>query len=104
MTPWRTVSVIVPPHTENFGSGRRLPAPEYLDRLTAHLAAAARAGAVGAFAYDFPAAIDPWLAAFDVLNGSVLQPIVAVRPHQEGRRRWPDACSASATGSAAPPT
>lgn len=84
MSLWRTASVIVPPHTENFGSGHRLPAPRYLDRLTAHLAAAAEAGAVGAFAYDFPAAIDPWLAAFDVLTRSALQPIVAVRPHQEG--------------------
>src|SRR5205823_6216031 len=56
----------------------------YLDRLTAYLAAAEEIGIVGAFVYDFPVAMDPWLAAFDVLVCSTaLQPIVAVRPHQE---------------------
>lgn len=77
------MSAIVPPHTQNFGSGHELPVQVYLDRLTAQLAAAEQIGVVGAFAYDFPAAIDPWLAAFDVLTRSALQPIVAVRPHQE---------------------
>lgn len=77
------MSAIVPPHTENFGSGAALPPRDYLDRLTRHLTAAEQAGATGAFAYDFPAAIDPWLAAFDVLACSALEPIVAVRPHRD---------------------
>jgi hypothetical protein len=84
VTEWNTVSLIVPPHTENFGVGGKLPMRTYLDRLTAYLAAAEKIGIVGAFVYDFPVAMDPWLAAFDVLACStVLQPIVAVRPHQE---------------------
>jgi len=84
VTDWNTVSLIVPPHTESFGLGGKLPMRTYLDRLTAYLAAAEAIGIVGAFVYDFPVAMDPWLAAFDVLAYSTaLQPIVAVRPHQE---------------------
>src|SRR5439155_18273857 len=84
VTDWNTVSLIVPPHTESFGLGGKLPMQTYLDRLTAYLAAAEEIGIVGAFVYDFPVAMDPLLAAFDVLVCSTaLQPIVAVRPHQE---------------------
>ncbi|HEX4728499.1 MAG TPA: hypothetical protein VH298_11925 [Jatrophihabitans sp.] len=83
--PWpRSLSLIVPPHSEGFGLGGKLAVPDYLARLTDHLAAAERVGVTGAFVYDFPVAMDPWLAAFDVLACSnLLQPIVAVRPHQE---------------------
>lgn len=74
----------MPPHTESFGLGRKLAPEVYLDRLTAYAGAAERAGIVGAFVYDFPVAMDPWLAAYDVLVGSAaLQPVVAVRPHSE---------------------
>jgi len=79
-----SLSFIVPPHSEGFGIGGKLPVPDYLSRLTDYLAAAERAGVTGAFIYDFPVAMDPWLAAFDVLACStLLQPIIAVRPHQE---------------------
>lgn len=84
MTDWNTVSLIVPPHTQSFGLGGALPTRTYLDRLAAYLAAAEEIGIVGAFVYDFPVAMDPWLAAFDVLaHSTALQPVVAVRPHQE---------------------
>jgi hypothetical protein len=84
MTAWNTVSLIVPPHTEGFALGGVLPTNEYLDRLTSYLTAAERIGVVGAYVYDFPVAMDPWLAAFDVLvRSTALQPVVAVRPHQE---------------------
>jgi hypothetical protein len=74
----------VPPHTESFGLGRKLAPEIYLDRLAAYAGAAERAGIVGAFVYDFPVAMDPWLAAYDVLICSAaLQPVVAVRPHSE---------------------
>ncbi|WP_305788038.1 hypothetical protein [Symbioplanes lichenis] len=85
MSDWPLLtSIIVPPHSEGFGVGATLPSASYLERMVRFLAAAERIGAVGAFVYDFPAAMDPWLVAFDVLNESVaLQPVVAVRPHQE---------------------
>ncbi len=84
VTEWRTLSVIVPPHTQHFGLGGTLALPVYLDRLRDHLNAAEQIGMNGAFIFDFPVAMDPWLAAFDVLTNSVrLQPIVAVRPHHE---------------------
>jgi alkanesulfonate monooxygenase len=77
-------SFIIPTHTESFGLGRQLPVTDYLDRLQAYVEAAERVGFVGAFIYDFPAAMDPWLAAIDLLEHSTrLQPIVAVRPHTE---------------------
>jgi alkanesulfonate monooxygenase len=79
-----SLSFIIPPHSESFGLGVRLTAGAYLDRLAAYTAAAERIGVVGAFVYDFPVAMDPWLAAFDVLISSArLEPIIAVRPHQE---------------------
>ncbi|MGI8665406.1 MAG: hypothetical protein ACR2N4_05170 [Jatrophihabitans sp.] len=78
------MSFIVPPHSESFGLGRKLAPAAYLARLGEHLSAAEQAGLLGAFVYDFPVAMDPWLAAFDVLaSSSRLQPIVAVRPRQE---------------------
>jgi len=85
VTQWPTLlSFIVPPHSESFGLGRKLPPQSYLERLAAYTSAAEQIGVTGAFVYDFPAAMDPWLAAFDVLACSArLQPIVAVRPHQE---------------------
>lgn len=85
MADWPTsLSFIVPPHSESFGLGRNLPVQSYLDRLVTYARAAERAGVVGAFVYDFPAAMDPWLVAFDLLACSpTLQPVVAVRPHQE---------------------
>ncbi|WP_328340483.1 hypothetical protein [Micromonospora sp. NBC_00421] len=85
MADWPTsLSFIVPPHSESFGIGRRLPTRSYLERLVGYARAAERAGVVGAFVYDFPAAMDPWLVAFDLLACSpTLQPVVAVRPHQE---------------------
>lgn len=84
MTEWTSLSFIVPPHTEGFGLGGKLAPHRYLERLVAYILHAERAGVVGAFVYDFPVAMDPWLAAFDVLASSAaLQPIVAVRPHQE---------------------
>ncbi|HET6209023.1 MAG TPA: hypothetical protein VFD94_01495 [Jatrophihabitans sp.] len=79
-----SLSFIVPPHSEGFGIGGKLAVPDYLSRLTRYLSAAEQAGVTGAFVYDFPVAMDPWLAAFDVLACSRrLEPIVAVRPHQE---------------------
>ncbi|MEU7588662.1 LLM class flavin-dependent oxidoreductase [Micromonospora sp. NPDC049230] len=85
MADWPTsLSFIVPPHSESFGIGRKLTTQSYLDRLVAYARAAEQAGVVGAFVYDFPAAMDPWLVAFDLLACSpTLQPVVAVRPHQE---------------------
>jgi hypothetical protein len=84
MTGWTSLSFIVPPHTESFALGRKLAPQSYLERLADYIHAAERIGVAGAFVYDFPVAMDPWLAAFDVLVSSVtLQPIVAVRPHQE---------------------
>jgi len=85
VTGWPTLlSFIVPPHSESFGIGGRLAPQSYLERLTAFMGAAEQIGVAGAFVYDFPVAMDPWLAAFDVLAYSErLQPIVAVRPHQE---------------------
>jgi alkanesulfonate monooxygenase SsuD/methylene tetrahydromethanopterin reductase-like flavin-dependent oxidoreductase (luciferase family) len=84
VTDWASLSFIVPPHSESFGLGGKLPPHTYLDRLVAYMEAAERVGVVGAFIYDFPVAMDPWLAAFDVLvYSTALQPIVAVRPHQE---------------------
>jgi hypothetical protein len=85
VTDWpRSLSFIVPPHTVSFGLGGKLPSRSYLDRLIGYLDAAERIGLTGAYVYDFPVAMDPWLAAFDVLacSGS-LQPVVAVRPHSE---------------------
>jgi alkanesulfonate monooxygenase SsuD/methylene tetrahydromethanopterin reductase-like flavin-dependent oxidoreductase (luciferase family) len=76
--------VIVPPHSQTFGVGAPLPVGDYLARLRAHLEAAERLGADGAFVYDFAGAMDPWLAAFDVfLATATLSPVVAVRPHHE---------------------
>jgi hypothetical protein len=67
-----------------FGFGGKLEPPAYLKRLDAFMAAAERIGVTGAFVYDFPLALDPWLAAFDVLaDSTALEPIVALRPHQE---------------------
>lgn len=85
MTDWpRSLSFIVPPHTVSFGLGGKLPAQSYLDRLGGYLQAAERIGITGGYVYDFPVAMDPWLAAFDVLAYSAgLEPVVAVRPHQE---------------------
>jgi hypothetical protein len=85
VTQWPlSLSFIVPPHSESFGVGRKLEPRDYLTRLDGYLRAAEQAGVTGAFVYDFPVAMDPWLAAFDVLACSTtLQPIVAVRPHQE---------------------
>ncbi len=84
MTAWKSVSLVVPPHTESFGLGGSLAAGRYLQRLSEYLVAAERIGITGAFVYDFPVAMDPWLAAFDVLlSSTVMEPIVAVRPHQE---------------------
>jgi hypothetical protein len=85
MTGWpRSLSFIVPPHTVSFGLGGKLSSQSYLDRLAGYLHAAERIGVTGAYVYDFPVAMDPWLAAFDVLAYSTtLQPVVAVRPHQE---------------------
>ncbi len=84
MATWTSVSFIVPPHTRSFGLGGPLPTQAYLARLAEYAAAAERIGATGAFIYDFPVALDPWLAAFDVLACSDrLEPIVAVRPHME---------------------
>ncbi|GGM34105.1 alkanesulfonate monooxygenase [Micromonospora sonchi] len=79
-----SLSFIVPPHSESFGLGQKLSTRSYLDRLVAYARAAERVGVVGAFVYDFPAAMDPWLVAYDLLACSpTLQPVVAVRPHQE---------------------
>ncbi|QKV96363.1 hypothetical protein HUT19_35520 [Streptomyces sp. NA02950] len=79
-----TLSFIVPPHSAQFGYGGRLKPSVYLGRLTAYMDAAEAIGVTGAFVYDFPVAMDPWLAAFDVLAASTaLEPVVAVRPHQE---------------------
>lgn len=85
MADWPlSFSVIVPPHTAGFGLGGKLAPQSYLDRLTAYLDAAERIRVTGAYVYDFPVAMDPWLAAFDVLACSTkLQPVVAVRQHQE---------------------
>jgi hypothetical protein len=85
MTNWpRSLSFIVPPHTVSFGLGGKLTPQSYLDRLTGYLSAAEDIGVIGAYVYDFPVAMDPWLAAFDVLACStMLQPVVAVRPHLE---------------------
>lgn len=85
MTAWPTsVSVIVPPHSARFGLGGALPVADYLGRLRAYTEAAEVAGAVGAYVYDFAVALDPWLAAFDVLDSSAaLEPVVAVRPQSE---------------------
>lgn len=85
MDAWpRLLSFIVPPHSESFGLGGRLPSAAYLERLGEYARAAEQAGITGAFVYDFPVSLDPWLAAFDVLASStVLEPIVAVRPHLE---------------------
>lgn len=78
------LSFIVPPHSESFGLGRKLDPSAYLERLTEYMRAAERIGVVGAFVYDFPTALDPWLLAYDVLaNSTELQPVVAVRPRQE---------------------
>ena len=68
---------IIPPHTRSFGLGGALPRQAYLDRLVAYVRAAEAVGITGAFVYDFPVAMDPWLAAVDVLFVSpTLQPIV----------------------------
>ncbi|ORT57384.1 LLM class flavin-dependent oxidoreductase [Streptomyces sp. CB03238] len=85
MSTWPlSLNFIVPPHSAKFGFGGKLEPEDYLERLNAFMAAAERIGVTGAFVYDFPVALDPWLAAFDVLAGSTaLEPIVAVRPHQE---------------------
>jgi alkanesulfonate monooxygenase SsuD/methylene tetrahydromethanopterin reductase-like flavin-dependent oxidoreductase (luciferase family) len=84
VTDWTSLSFIIPPHSESFGLGRKLAPESYLERLVAHMHGAEHIGVVGAFVYDFPVAMDPWLAAFDVLAFSkALQPIVAVRPHME---------------------
>lgn len=85
MDDWpRLLSFIVPPHSESFGLGGRLHRAAYLERLADYVRAAEEAGITGAFVYDFPVSMDPWLAAFDVLaSSSVLEPIVAVRPHLE---------------------
>ena len=85
MTDWPTsLSFIIPPHSQSFALGQVLAPGAYLQRLITYLRAAERIGVVGAFVYDFPVAMDPWLAAFDVLISSPsLEPIVAVRPHQE---------------------
>jgi hypothetical protein len=85
VTDWpSTLSFIVPPHSESFGLGPKLAPQVYLDRLVAYQRGAEQEGIVGAFVYDFPVAMDPWLAAYDVLAYSTaLQPIVAVRPHSE---------------------
>jgi hypothetical protein len=81
---WTSLSCIVPPHTQAFGLGGVLSTQAYLDRLAEYCAAVERIGVTGAFVYDFPVAMDPWLAAFDVLAVSrALEPIVAVRPHME---------------------
>lgn len=79
-----SLSFIVPPHSEKFGFGGALKPQAYLERLSSFMRAAERIGVTGAFVYDFPVALDPWLVAFDVLAGSTgLEPIVAVRPHHE---------------------
>lgn len=85
MDDWpRLLSFIVPPHSESFGLGGRLPTATYLERLADYARAAEEAGITGAFVYDFPVSMDPWLAAFDVLaTSTALEPIVAVRPHLE---------------------
>lgn len=85
MAEWPvSVSFIIPPHSESFALGRKLAPENYLDRLAAYADAAVQAGVLGAFVYDFPVALDPWLAAFDVMSCSAtLEPIVAVRPHLE---------------------
>ena len=85
MSDWpRLLSFIVPPHSESFGLGGRLPTERYLARLVDYLRAAEQAQITGAFVYDFPVAMDPWLVAVDVLASSTqLEPIVAVRPHNE---------------------
>lgn len=85
MDDWpRLLSFIVPPHSESFGLGGRLPPAAYLKRLADYVRAAEEAGITGAFVYDFPVSMDPWLAAFDVLvSSTALEPIVAVRPHLE---------------------
>ncbi|PPK71191.1 LLM class flavin-dependent oxidoreductase [Actinokineospora auranticolor] len=84
MTDWDSLSFIVPPHTRGFGVGGPLPVKSYLDRLVDYARAAEDIGVTGAFVYDFPVAMDPWLATVDVLACSTaLEPIVAVRPHQE---------------------
>jgi hypothetical protein len=84
VTDWTSLNFIVPPHTQSFGLGGPLPTQSYLDRLVEYAHAAERIGVVGAFIYDFPVAMDPWLAAFDALACSAaLEPIVAVRPHLE---------------------
>ncbi|MER6333525.1 LLM class flavin-dependent oxidoreductase [Streptomyces sp. NPDC001034] len=79
-----SLNFIVPPHSAQFGFGGVLEPEAYLERLGLFMGAAEEIGLTGAFVYDFPVALDPWLAAFDVLAGSrALEPIVAVRPHQE---------------------
>lgn len=79
-----SLNFIVPPHSVQFGFGGILEPAAYLERLGRYMGAAEEIGLTGAFVYDFPVALDPWLAAFDVLAGSAaLEPIVAVRPHQE---------------------
>ena len=98
MVSWpSSLHFIVPPHSEGFGLGGKLEPQRYLDRLVAYMDAAERIGVYGAFVYDFPVALDPWLAAFDVLAfSSRLEPIVAVRRHQESpeavARRVADLC------------
>lgn len=91
------LSMIIPPHTASFALGHRLPRYEYLDRLAEYAAAGEAIGVSGAFVYDFPAALDPWLAAFDLMSySSSLEPVVAVRAHTEtaetSARRALDLC------------
>lgn len=80
----RRLHVMVPPHTQRYAVGDRLPVEDYLLRLREHLAAAEDLGADGVLIYNFASALDPWLVAWDVLAASrTAVPIIGILPYQE---------------------
>ena len=69
-----SLSFIVPPHSEKFGFGGALKPQAYLERLSSFMRAAERIGVTGAFVYDFPVALDPWLVAGLIRQESYFNP------------------------------
>lgn len=75
---------MVPPHTGRYAHGEPDDVDTYLRRLAAHLAAAEDLGVEGMLVYNFPAALDPWLVAWDVLAASrSVAPILGLLPFAE---------------------
>jgi alkanesulfonate monooxygenase len=77
------VFVVFPPHAGAFGGAPAQPVTPaaFSGTLDEHCGWAEKLGAAAMLVYDFPSALDPWVAAQEIMSRTTaVEPIVAVLP------------------------